>query len=872
MADTRSSLLGFAVAASVAVVPMLVGVLMAIGAVFPSDRQSAATDVHVSVRQLAAMKTFESGIVRRDAVAARALDADALLGAIPECAQEWSARGRFIDRVRAVVRPMSGAPVARRVAAELAELDAALARMSAEANRRVVDPVGFDLGRWSLAARAALAQPVESPQYPGRSFRVACDDLAAAAAALARGHGRMLSTLAWRGSEVDRTTATWRPGQYVAISAHHVARANPWAGVPGCVFLAGGDEPPAVPPVVVRGTRTPGDRVCLHPPVYAATIDEAVTARPTAVAGEPRAFDPPGDARWQVPPSLGALLQPLDTLLRPSGALYRSQANATVRASGPASDAPAVNRVALDGADVDVGYSVDLTIDPVLQALAQRIAACYTGRQDVCSALGVRRAEDRDGVIGRRLLERAMVRMAAIAIVDVPSGRIEALAGALSPCARQEVDGPGRDMQCDARIPYPIRYRPDALLNPAVYHDAMPASTVKPILAASFLSNATVGARWLAAERSAMRNAAPPAQHSLRGQLMRSDSARFLDRMFCADQAFRPCERVWEVEAKSVAFGWNAGCASPSERCGRHDLLFARPAGASVDDGDARVAQWIPFGRLLVVPDERSSAGRFVDRSPIALDAARVKRCAAGRDGRPGSRDDWEKCSGGVVVDVVAEGWGQGHARSTALGAAGMMATLAAAANGDSERHAPHLVRGVRGVAGESRPAIEAEVARWSEAGIEPLRVSAEAAEVILSGLSFSHRSGTARLACEQVFDARTCRDIDWIAGKTGTPTFPNDDRSLDELARLCAPGARRTAADELACSSLRPYKWYVAAYRSDPRSARWTKAIGVLTERNWLADGGRIHGAGDHGPNPAAEIALQVAGRHVGALEAALR
>jgi hypothetical protein len=63
-----------------------------------------------------------------------------------------------------------------------------------------------------------------------------------------------------------------------------------------------------------------------------------------------------------------------------------------------------------------------------------------------------------------------------------------------------------------------------------------------------------------------------------------------------------------------------------------------------------------------------------------------------------------------------------------------------------------------------------------------------------------------------------------------------------------------------------------VAAYRSDPPSARWTKAIAVLTERNWLSDSGRNHGAGDHGPNPAAEIALQIAGRHVGALDAAMR
>ena len=85
-----------------------------------------------------------------------------------------------------------------------------------------------------------------------------------------------------------------------------------------------------------------------------------------------------------------------------------------------------------------------------------------------------------------------------------------------------------------------------------------------------------------------------------------------------------------------------------------------------------------------------------------------------------------------------------------------------------------------------------------------------------------------------------------------------------DPHARKAATGAR---AREMAatCGALRPYKWYVATYRTDPSSPRWTKAIAVLTERNWLADSGRIHGAGDHGPNPSAEIGMQVAGRHVG-------
>jgi cell division protein FtsI/penicillin-binding protein 2 len=215
-----------------------------------------------------------------------------------------------------------------------------------------------------------------------------------------------------------------------------------------------------------------------------------------------------------------------------------------------------------------------------------------------------------------------------------------------------------------------------------------------------------------------------------------------------------------------------------------------------------------------------------------------------------------------VVVDIVAEGWGQGHARASALGSAGMMAMLAAAANGQTQVRKPHLVEAVRG-AGRA----DASTLRWSLADAEPNRIAHEAAEVIISGLSFSHRAGTARLACEQVFDARTCSQMDWIAGKTGTPTFPNDDRSLDDLARLCAPPANRPRRDRDACGPLRPYKWYVAAYRTNPSDPRWNKVIGVLTERNWLADSGRVHGAGDHGPNPAAEIAMQIAGRHAGVL-----
>jgi hypothetical protein len=873
MPESRpTSLLDFAISASIAVVPVLLAVLLGIGTVAPAADVEDG-DVHVSVRQVVALKTFERAIVRRDTVRSDAPSAELLMSRVPECSAEWDGRDHLVQRLKDLVGradDRSRLP-AYRIAAQLAELDEALARMSVGGNRRVVHPVGFDLERWAEAARLALGQAVEAPQYPGRRFNVRCADLASAAATLSRAGGRMLATLAWRGTEVERAIAQWRPDQYVQISARQLARVNPWDGIPGCIYLlnGGADGKESAPAFFVKGTRASNERVCKQPAVFDSAAGEKALLAPVAIAGEPGPDVAADDARWHVPPSLHALLQPLASLQRTSGSLYRTYTETDPAVSSPTGSVRhRPNRVAVDGAQVDVGFTVDLTIDPALQALAQKTAACYTGRQDLCRALGLGRAEDGTNPIGHRLLERAMVRMAAIAIIDVPSGRVEALAGALSPCTRHEYDGPGRAANCDARLPYPIRYRPDALLNPAVFLDAMPASVVKPVMAAAFLSNASVGPRWLAAEQRAMRAPSPPDSESLRGQLMRSNSARFLDRMFCGDQAFRPCERPWEIQAAANAFGWNGDCTTQSERCGKRDLLFGRSPGAMGESEQGEwLAAWVPYGRLLAEPVGANLGASFRARAPLALDTMKIKRCAAGADGRRASNDDWEKCSGGTVVDIVAEGWGQGHARSTALGAAGMMAALAAAANGQSDVRKPHLVRGVRGIEKATPSTLQSDVMRWVAAATEPNALSRDAAEVILNGLSYSHRNGTARRACEQVFEPRACREIDWIAGKTGTPTFPNDDRSLDELSRLCAPGFKRTPLEQTACGGLRPYKWYVAAYRIDRANPAWTKVIGVLVERNWLAESGRVHGAGDHGPNPAAELAFQIAGRHTGAL-----
>ena len=878
MTQRRTTLLELAIAASVAVVPVLLIVLLIV-ADTRSNNGSAGVgpsgERHVSVRQVAALKTFEHAIVRRDRVSAPLPDADALLDGVPQCRHEWDGHPNFLQRVRRqFVRTATATQLspAQRLAMQLEEIDAALGRFSSGANRRVNDTVGFDTARWYTALQATLKSAVETPDYPGRRFTIQCADIAQAVSMLARGSGRMLAALPWRGTVVDRTLATWRSDQYVEITARHIARANPWSGLPGCVYIGN-----AVPHIdgastyFVTSTRRADADLCGTPSLAGFAADgDAKPPRP--IVGEAQDTIAVDDPRWNVPPSLGTMLQPLATLTRPSGALYRlyTEANSADASAGSTYRAR-TNRVDVRGAQVDVGFSVDVTIDPTAQALAQRIAACYTGRQDVCRALHLQRKEDVGQSIGHRMLEQAVVRMAAVAIIDVESGRIEALAGALSPCTRQEYDGPGRDVHCDKRLPYPIRFRPDALLNPAVFHDAMPASIIKPIMAAAFLSDPIVGTKWLAVERADIARNGTPTLDSLRGQLMRSNSARFLDRMFCADQAFAPCARPWGVQAAASLFGWNVGCAEPSDDCGKRDLLFGR----GVDAGDPSspsmpLALRVPYGRLLVEPAGNKLGAPAHLRAPTPLDTARVQRCAAGADGKRLTNDDWEKCRGRGVVDIAAEGWGQGQARSSALGVAGMMAALAAAANGQTTVEKPHLIHAVRGVGAAESARLETALLRNSVAPPEPNKLAPEIAQIILSGLSYSHRAGTARLACEQMFDAPTCRDIDWIAGKTGTPTFPNDGRTLDEIARICSSAPTSKHDDRSACGPLRPYKWYAAAYRTDRNDAHWTKVIGVLTERNWIADTGRVHGAGDLGPNPAAEIALQIVARHTGFLSGA--
>ena len=145
-------------------------------------------------------------------------------------------------------------------------------------------------------------------------------------------------------------------------------------------------------------------------------------------------------------------------------------------------------------------------------------------------------------------------------------------------------------------------------------------------MAAAFLSDPEVG-RALARRRAARRCSATPspARDSLRGQLMRSDSARFLDRMFCTDKSFADCRRPWQVQAAASAFGWNAGCADARSDCGKRDLLFGRAARHRARPRrDRPLTTPVAYGRLMSEPLAGKAGAAMHLMKPLALDAGIV--------------------------------------------------------------------------------------------------------------------------------------------------------------------------------------------------------------------------------------------------------
>ncbi|HLL17748.1 MAG TPA: hypothetical protein VK439_03105, partial [Rubrivivax sp.] len=607
-----------------------------------------------------------------------------------------------------------------------------------------------------------------------------------------------------------------------------------------------------------------GRALCEEPGGLPSGVKRAAPARPLAATAAPARADDPA---WVVPHDVDRLVAELDALRLPQGRLYQNYVDRL-----PAQ----ANRRTVGRNEVDVGFNVQLTIDPRTQAIAQRVAACYTGQGAACDQAGInfdRVGAAQGGRGAAAMWERAAARVAAVAVIDVASGRIEALASAHTPCYAQENDGPARDAGCLPLWTEPRR-RPDALLNHAVFADFQPGSTIKPILASVFFED---------------RSSNPD---QLRTWLAASNTDRFYDELFCINNgnnnsggsANRGCDRPARAQQRAADLGWNSDCTGqPSRRCARGDILFGRRLGARLDlpdgttDGllDAAPLQSSALiGRIFVAPAERGtgdgSAGpaaggeRLMPLPPIARPAALSCRDGQGR---------WHasNCTSAALKPLVNEGAGQGQARTTALGLATMVARLAGAANGLAAVRPPHLVERITDASGAVVDTAATRSAGAASAPLvreEPTVVRPEVAQQVLAGMARgAGPGGTGHLICRHVFGDACTTVATRLAGKTGTPSFGFDRLTLAQARQHCRANPRDEDCQQ------KPIKLYVAAVKSGAgrdkdKPAGHDKIVAVISERNWyLADRklgpaqrDRVHGANNDLDNVAAEIAMRVA------------
>lgn len=562
------------------------------------------------------------------------------------------------------------------------------------------------------------------------------------------------------------------------------------------------------------------------------------------------------------------------------------------------------NQLKVMGRAVEQRHHVISTVNFRVQNATDSVAQCLanTGDKQVnaCQSLNI------DISSFKKFYEGAGARMLGITILDIPTGRLEAVSGAHTPCFKQQHDGPGRDKNCPD-LPAIPRMSPGKLDNHALYADAMPASLVKPIAALAMMEDKAYRSRLLGSEAKVIQQ-----------QLAVSDSPAFHDRLFCSDKGFKDCQRPSFLPQAASKLGWNLNClnldthgqtnasttrskANPFD-CARisaatgRDLPSQRAWEAlkahdeSLMTNNARQPQLTVLSGSLGIEQVRDREGRLQNYRPrpSTFEPEWALACQSKR---------WQKCQGGnqSAIDMLSEAWGQGDSRATPVAVAMLYAHLGAAANGASTVAMPHLLQGF----------INPERSDYSSPS-RSLDIAPEEARLIVGGLQGSHRipKGTAVSACNAALGRARCVQMDWVAGKTGTPAFTHETKTLAQRQEICqtaqnnlkrwrekhqqksldlpadqtvrdddsekdeaveassstaqvtAPLPTRLAAELARCSAT-PYKWYAALVKS-PGSKVWDKVIVVLAEQNWSQESGKVV-AGDSGTNVAARAAFEV-------------
>lgn len=518
--------------------------------------------------------------------------------------------------------------------------------------------------------------------------------------------------------------------------------------------------------------------------------------------------------------------------ISPAFSALLSVAHRQWRAPLQASGTWPMNTVQHDGMTIPQGAHLELTLDARRQGSAQAMAECMTGNPSGCVTAGLR-----DNLWAQNS-EGAAARMIGVALIDVRSGAIEALASSHSACYQAEHAGKALEAHC----PRPALARELPLPGKLDHHAlsaAKPGSLVKPIMVVAFMRDPLLGPR--------LKQRGSPTRNALLNDIKNSDSPRFLDRVYCRDLDFARCGRLQEVAATAGDLGWNSMARD----------LFAL---ASQHPDQALSSQLTPH--FMQAMDRH---GQWSDL-PLLYDERQARQCAI--------QNRWGKCQG-EIANSASELIGQGNATASPLTIAEMFTGIASAANGRRARPPAHLLESVRGLLDGKAVSLLPDLRPVA------LSVSKAEASLVLEGMALSHHGGTASTGCLKAYGntagaSAACRRLTGVAGKTGTPGFPDEIYTWQKRAQVCRDIQQQLEQRTLSggqASQLRhlhqerarcvqsPVKWYAAVLRDNPSGASgpWTKVLVVLAERNYRKDGW-IDSKDDVGsPNVAAELGFRL-------------
>ncbi|MFW2176968.1 MULTISPECIES: hypothetical protein [unclassified Moraxella] len=511
--------------------------------------------------------------------------------------------------------------------------------------------------------------------------------------------------------------------------------------------------------------------------------------------------------------------------------------------------APPMNTIDIDGSDVKIGYNMALTLDPTVQNQAQQVADCVTNSPNAttdCSTLISPNLQ----TVANQMHENALVRSIGIAVIDVKTQGVLALASSDSNCYR--VDN-GDTMLNPKGCPtlWQKDWSKQNLMNHALYQAVYPGSTVK-----------TVQALGLVRANPRFKNMGNAEAQYLKQVMASSSTEKVANFLFCQSTTSAMtlqrdgqgvCRGIPEFKKASNDMGWSVNCDATANtnnpNCGFKDLLFGKPYNSEP------MIQSRYFSGVLLTDGKQDLTNKQLN-----FTANQVASCVQGNGGRMNGAC---RSGGDDINAVMNQVFGAGNARSTVLGNANSFANLLIADNGDKNRRGVHLVQDLWGVNQiPLRPKAwrgdvdgTQAVQQGDQLGSMPLNISQSDARAtlnllsgtLLAGTGLGGGNGTAYSACTQAIG-----NCAWtngvVVGKTGTPGFNYPTRqngrivytpnvTMSMIASQCNNADIRAgkAKPSVTCYS-RPYKWFV--YGIKGKDGQWDKAVAVLVERNFTKAG----------------------------------